>query len=214
MRALTNIHPLTIRLWFERPIAHANDGYILSRGTLFDVLRAVPESGPELRLLDALVENMATHLPELPYTVERYIPPGEQERRITARVLADLERVFPEQIRSNRVLRRFLHTREGIIAARPGAWLQRPPQYVGSPHFVLAGDFTRHGYGVCMEGAVRSGQLAAASLLRGRQVECMPQPLAELRRSFDLFTALRGSPHLPKFLLPKLGKSGSKTGFV
>jgi 15-cis-phytoene desaturase len=182
MHKLRNVHPLSIRLWFEKPIAGPAGHYILSRGTVFDVLRPTPEPAryAGIRLLDALIDDMATQVPELPYAGERYLDSERGHQHLTERVLADLERLFPGQIRQNRLLRRFLHTREGIMAARPSTWLRRPPQYIGLPHFVLAGDFTRQPWGVCMEGAVRSGQLAARSLLAGRQVSEAPRAFAQL----------------------------------
>jgi 15-cis-phytoene desaturase len=166
---LRNIHPLTIRLWFERPVARALERYMLTSGTLFDVVRPTPE--PErysgIRLFDALVEDVERHLPELAYEREQYLTPSTLRQRIVDRVSADLERMYPGQVRGNRVMRMFLHTREGIVACRPGAWEKRATQHLGIANFVLAGDWTRQGWGVCMEGAVRSGQLAAAALLDG-----------------------------------------------
>jgi uncharacterized protein with NAD-binding domain and iron-sulfur cluster len=183
--ALDNIHPLTIRLWFERPVEGAAESYILSSDTLFDVLRPTPEPARYggIRMIDALVENVDSHLPELGYDRERYLEPGAATEAVVQRVLADLERLYPGQIRGNRVLRRFLHTREGIVACRPGTWARRPPAHIGSQRFFLAGDFTRQPYGVCMEGAVRSGQLAAEALLGGRPVEPQRAPFAEVQRS-------------------------------
>ena len=168
---LENVHPLTIRLWFERPIRGAEERYILSSGTLFDVVRPTPERArySGIHLLDALIENVGTHLPDFEYRAERYLHDRTEVNPIVERVLRDLEPMFPGQIRNNRVLRSFLHTREGIIACRPGVWARRPQQYFGSPYFVLAGDWTRQPWGTCMEGAVRSGQLAARALLSGRQ---------------------------------------------
>lgn len=185
MDCLSNVHPLSIRLWFERPIEGAEECYVLSSGTLFDVLRPTrePERYEGIRLVDALVENVDSHLPELRYRDERFVEDGPVARGIEARVLRDLERMYPGQIAGNRVLRRFLHTREGIVACKPGSFRNRPQQYVGSPRFVLAGDWTRQCWGVCMEGAVRSGQLAARSLLRGEQVGDEPHPFAEVAHS-------------------------------
>ena len=186
LQELRNVHPLTIRLWFERPIEGAEERYMLTVGTLFDVMRPTPE--PErhagVRLIDALVEDVDRHLPELGYEREAYLPPGPAHDRIVTRVRSDLERMYPGQIRDNRVLRSFLHTREGIVACRPAVWEKRPTQYVGLPNFVLAGDWTRQGWGVCMEGAVRSGQLAATALLRGAAPRAArPKTYSHLARS-------------------------------
>ncbi|HVW26479.1 MAG TPA: FAD-dependent oxidoreductase [Polyangiaceae bacterium] len=186
MRRLENVHPFTIRLWFERPIDGAEQAYILSSGTVFDVLRPTrtPNDGEGIHLVDALVDDVTTHLPELGYDHERLVVEQEGRRPVEERVLGDLERLYPGRIRNNRVTRRFLHTREGIIACRPGVWRLRPPQYVGLRRLVLAGDYTRQPWGVCMEGAVRSGQLAAESLLAGRQSEgAAPWPFQQVAHS-------------------------------
>jgi zeta-carotene desaturase len=176
MKQLRNVHPMTVRLWFERPLEGVDTHYVLSADTVFDVLRPTHESEryPGVHLVDLLVDNVETHLPGFRYQGERYIDEPEGARAIEELVLADLERLYPGQIRGNRVLRRFLHTREGIVACRPGSWMHRPPQHVGLSSFVLAGDYTRQAWGVCMEGATRSGQLAAEALLAGRPVERSP----------------------------------------
>ena len=173
---------MTIRLWFERPIENAADRYILCADTLFDVMRPTPEParGAGIRLFDSLIENIDTHLPDCRYNGERFIQEPPDARSIETRVLADLERMYPGQIASNRVLRRFLHTREGIIACRPGTWLNRPTQYIGLDRFVIGGDWTRQPWGVCMEGAVRSGQLAARALLDKRAHTPAPWPFRQL----------------------------------
>jgi uncharacterized protein with NAD-binding domain and iron-sulfur cluster len=181
---LRPVHPLSVRIWFERALRSTGTDYVLSSGTVFDVLRPTPEPAryTDIHLLDVLVDNIETHLPELPYTSEQYLT-GALEARVLERLLTDLERVYPGEIRGNRVSRRFLHTREGIIAVRPGTWSKRPPQYIGSGSFFLAGDFTQHAHGVCMEGAVRSGQLAARCLLAGRQVKDTTGAFDQLTRS-------------------------------
>jgi 15-cis-phytoene desaturase len=197
LRELENVHPLTIRLWFERPIHGAEERYILSSGTLFDVVRPTREPARHsgVHLLDALIENVQTHLPGFYYRAERYLHDRAEVDPIVERVLRDLEPMFPGQIRGNRVLRSFLHTREGIIACRPGVWARRPPQFIGSPYFVLAGDWTRQPWGTCMEGAVRSGQMAVAALLSGRPVEApLESASSRLLRSIRSAVALSAFP--------------------
>jgi 15-cis-phytoene desaturase len=186
LRALRNVHPLSLRLWFERPIERAEEHYILAAGTLFDVVRPTrePERQRGIKLIDALIENVETHLPGFAYRGERFMPEGPEQQAIVDEVIADLERMYPGRIRANRVLRRFVHVREGVVAARPGAWLNRAPQHVGLRDFVLAGDWTRQPWGVCMEGAVRSGQLAVAALLRDAPVE--PEAPAFAQTAYSL----------------------------
>lgn len=188
LRQLHNIHPLTARLWFERPIEGAQERYILSSGTVFDVLRPTPEPNVDagIVLLDALVENIDLHLPELGYDIERYVEPGEKQTAVLGRILADLEQVFPGQIADNRVRASFVHTREGIMACEPGTWRLRPPAHIGLDNVLLAGDFTQQPYGVCMEGATRSGQLAAECLLAGKPVT--PQRAAWSQIGYSLYS--------------------------
>lgn len=168
---MQNIHPLTVRLWFERPLVGAEPGHILTGSTLFDVLRPTPQEGgvrAPIHLVDLLVENIERELPELGYSGERFLSQDPAGQALLDRLLPDLERLYPGQILGNPVTRTFIHTREGILACHPGVWSRRPRAHVGSPTFVLAGDYTQQPYGVCMEGAVRSGQIAAQTLLSGR----------------------------------------------
>jgi uncharacterized protein with NAD-binding domain and iron-sulfur cluster len=47
----------------------------------------------------------------------------------------------------------------------PGVDALRPPQQTPVPHLYLAGDYTATGWPATMEGAVRSGYLAAEAVL-------------------------------------------------
>jgi squalene-associated FAD-dependent desaturase len=51
------------------------------------------------------------------------------------------------------------------FSPEPGVDEWRPPQQIGVKAFALAGDFTRTGWPATMEGAVRSGYMAAEALL-------------------------------------------------
>jgi uncharacterized protein with NAD-binding domain and iron-sulfur cluster len=50
------------------------------------------------------------------------------------------------------------------FSAVPGVDRFRPPQLTSIPNLVLAGDWTDTGWPATMEGAVRSGELAADAL--------------------------------------------------
>ena len=55
---------------------------------------------------------------------------------------------------------------QAVFSVRPGLDAIRPPQQTAMPNLLLAGDWTRTGWPATMEGAVRSGYLAAEAILR------------------------------------------------
>ena len=58
-----------------------------------------------------------------------------------------------------------------IYRESPGSDRYRPAQRTPVPNLFLAGDYTRQDYMASMEGAVRSGVLAARALLSGVRVQ-------------------------------------------
>ena len=81
-------------------------------------------------------------------------------------VLADLARLWPVA-REARLLRWWVVTEHGAtFAVRPGVDRLRPPQRTPVDGFFLAGDWTDTGWPATMEGAVRSGYLAAQGILK------------------------------------------------
>ena len=60
---------------------------------------------------------------------------------------------------------RVLTEHKAVFSVRPGAEVLRPPQQSPIPNLQFAGDWTRTGWPSTMEGAVRSGYLAAENVL-------------------------------------------------
>lgn len=80
--------------------------------------------------------------------------------------LAELAEIWPAA-REAKLLRWWIVTEHGAtFAARPGVDALRPPQRTPIDGFFFAGDWTRTGWPGTMEGAVRSGYLAAEGILR------------------------------------------------
>ena len=80
-------------------------------------------------------------------------------------VLADLAEIWPAA-RSAQLLRWWVVTEHGAtFAVRPGVEALRPPQRTPVDGLFLAGDWTDTGWPATMEGAVRSGYLAAQGIL-------------------------------------------------
>ena len=80
-------------------------------------------------------------------------------------VLADLAEIWPAA-RAAQLLRWWVVTEHGAtFAVRPGVERLRPPQRTPIDGLFLAGDWTDTGWPATMEGAVRSGYLAAQGIL-------------------------------------------------
>jgi uncharacterized protein with NAD-binding domain and iron-sulfur cluster len=80
-------------------------------------------------------------------------------------VLADLATIWPA-VREAHLIRWWVVTEHGAtFAVRPGVDALRPPQRTPIDGLFLAGDWTDTGWPATMEGAVRSGYLAAQGIL-------------------------------------------------
>jgi hypothetical protein len=100
-------------------------------------------------------------------------------------VLAELCEVWPST-REAKLLRWWVVTEHGAtFAVRPGVDAHRPPQRTPVEGLFVAGDWTRTGWPATMEGAVRSGYLAAEGVLQdlGRPVKLMKPDLQPGRLS-------------------------------
>ena len=81
-------------------------------------------------------------------------------------ILGELNRNFPK-VEEAKVLRTKVITEHAAtFRAVPGVDALRPAQATNIPNLFLAGDYTRTGWPATMEGAVRSGYLAAEAVLQ------------------------------------------------
>ena len=81
-------------------------------------------------------------------------------------VLGELRSAFPAARGAEVKHARMVTERRAVFAPLPGHEALRPPQRTPDPRVHLAGDHTRTGWPATMEGAVRSGFLAAESVLQ------------------------------------------------
>ena len=104
---------------------------------------------------------------------------GIGREEITRLVADELAKLYPEA-RSAKLLRTKVVTEHtATFSAVPGVDAFRPPQETPLPGLYIAGDYTATGWPATMEGAVRSGYLAAEAVLRavGRPEGVMPTDL-------------------------------------
>ena len=85
----------------------------------------------------------------------------EVERRIAL----ELRQLFPRLADARLLRARVVTEHAATFSAVPGVDRWRPPQSTPIANLMLAGDWTRTGWPATMEGAVRSGYLAAEALL-------------------------------------------------
>lgn len=81
--------------------------------------------------------------------------------RITQTIEQELMRLFSSQTPLRLLHSRVIIEPEATFSPRPGVDQLRPTQRTSLPGLFLAGDYTRTGWPATMEGAVRSGLLAA-----------------------------------------------------
>jgi squalene-associated FAD-dependent desaturase len=86
----------------------------------------------------------------------------EEVRRM---IVEELARLFPRAAAANVVRARVVTEHVATFSAVPGVDRWRPPQTSPIGNLLVAGDWTATGWPATMEGAVRSGYLAAEALL-------------------------------------------------
>jgi squalene-associated FAD-dependent desaturase len=87
---------------------------------------------------------------------------GDRQRLLDT-VVAELREIFPEARAATLRDAKVVTDPTAVLSVRPGVEAVRPPTATAVPNLFLAGDWTDTGWPSTMEGAVRSGRLAAAA---------------------------------------------------
>ena len=80
-------------------------------------------------------------------------------------VVTELTSIWPEAAAAKLLSARMITEQHAVFSVRPGSDDHRPPQRTAIHNLFLAGDWTATGWPATMEGAVRSGYLAAEGVL-------------------------------------------------
>lgn len=139
--------PITaVHLWFDRDVLDVPHAVLVGRVSQW-VFRGEPGDGHCQVVISA----------------SRGLLQGDR-RAIVDTVVAELREIFPAArgavVRDARVVT----DPTAVLSVRPGVESLRPAAVTGVPNLVLAGDWTATGWPSTMEGAVRSGRLAAAAV--------------------------------------------------
>ena len=144
----------SILLWFDREITDLDHAWLLDTTIEWffhksRIRRYAPEKGSYVEVV------IAGSRAQLSMTREE----------ILSSALRELEMFFPEVKRAKLVKSGVLKEARATFSVVPGLDRFRPGQATAWPGFYLAGDWTATDWPSTMEGAVRSGRLAAGSLV-------------------------------------------------
>jgi zeta-carotene desaturase len=148
--------PITgIHLWFDREITELEHAVLLDRTIQWmfhksKLLGRSAEGGSYLELVvsssKSLVETSRNEIVELAVReLGEFFPQARQARLVKATVIKEVHATY---------------------SPAPGVDRHRPPAVTAWPRVFLAGDWTATGWPATMEGAVRSGYMAAEALAR------------------------------------------------
>jgi glycine/D-amino acid oxidase-like deaminating enzyme len=140
--------PITgIHLWFDRPVTD------LPHATLLDRTIQWMFNKSEGRYVQ-LVVSASRSLSEMP------------RAEVIAMAVRELAEFFPKAGEAKLERAQVIKEIRATFSAAPGLEERRPPAETALRNFFLAGDWTRSGWPATMEGAVRSGYLAAEAVTR------------------------------------------------
>ncbi len=138
--------PITgIHLWFDRPVLD------LPHATLLDRTIQWAFNKSEGKYVQVVV-SASRSLLEMP------------RAEVIALAVRELAEFFPRVREARLEKAQVVKEARATFSARPGMEASRPPARTAIPNLFLAGDWTRSGWPATMEGAVRSGYLAAEAV--------------------------------------------------
>jgi len=139
-----------VHLWFDRPVTDLPHAVLVGRLGQWMFRRESPSgSGDYLQVVISAAHHVT----------------GRDREQVIAEVLGELRAIWPESAGARLHRSRLVIEHRAVVSPRPGTDSLRPEQLSPWTGLFLAGDWTRTGWPSTMEGAVRSGLLAAEAVL-------------------------------------------------
>jgi len=169
--------PITgVHLWFDRPVMTEPFLTLLDHKTQWifnkSLLSAKAETNGQLprpttgTSLSAATDNENGQYLQLVISASYDLVPRSRQEIIDL-CMRDLADVLPAAREARLLKATVIKEVNATFSPEPGVDRWRPGPETAIPNLFLAGDWTRTGWPATMEGAVRSGYLAAESLLTG-----------------------------------------------
>lgn len=143
--------PITgVHLWFDREVTDLPHAVLVGRLSQWVFRRTMqPDQGHYYQVVISASRQLA----------------GRDREGIIAEVCEDLRVIWPAAREARLLHARVVTDQEAVFSVRPGIESCRPSQQTPIGNLALAGDWTATGWPSTMEGAVRSGYLAAEAAL-------------------------------------------------
>lgn len=174
----------SIHLWFDRPITPLRHAVLVDRLCQWVFNRTAigtASAAVELSAVANSTKLTEAHYYQIVISASHSLA-GRTKDDILRDVLRELTMVWPTTADAKLLHSRQVTEHKAVFSPVPGVDALRPVQQSPVGNLQLAGDWTQTGWPATMEGAVRSGYLAAENILRrmGRN-ERVVQP--DLKRS-------------------------------
>jgi len=159
--------PITgIHLWFDREISDLDHAVLLDRTIqwMFHKSRLIESRDNEARETLARNNGKGSYV-ELVVSCSRSLV-EKSKAEIVEMAVKEAEEFFPDECEARLLKSTVIKEVNATYSPRPGMDQYRPKPVTAWPRVFLAGDWTATGWPATMEGAVRSGYLAAEALAR------------------------------------------------
>lgn len=156
--------PITgVHLWFDRPIMPLDHAVLVGRLSQWIFHREVSPPADQ-------ADKPSGHYYQVVISASRNLT-GRGRDDVIAEVCRELAAIWPDAAQAKLLHARMVTEHAAVFSTRPGLERIRPAQQTVVHGIHVAGDWTRTGWPATMEGAVRSGYLAAEGVLR-----CLGRP--------------------------------------
>jgi squalene-associated FAD-dependent desaturase len=143
--------PITaVHLWFDRPVIDLPHAVFLGFTSQW-VFRGEASASARRGYCQVVI------------SASRGLLDGDR-RRLLETVVDEIRRTFPAAAEARLLESRVVTDPTAVLSVRPGVDAVRPPPTTAADNIFLAGDWISTGWPSTMEGAVRSGRLAAGAL--------------------------------------------------
>ena len=156
----------SIHLWFDRPITDLPHLVLVDRLCQWLFNRsAMDQSGLVSSQGNTAISPDRSYYYQIVISASHSLE-GQSRQQIEQTVLKELFEIWPQSADAKILHSRHVTEHRAVFAPVPGVDALRPAQQSPIANLQLAGDWTRTGWPATMEGAVRSGYLAAANVLQ------------------------------------------------